>query len=1211
MMHNNEKYKRKYFRYNNILLILLFYYISFSSSLKNNKLIYESEITITISGYGTQQILTNNITISKEELVFGIKPSEILVNDKQIDNIDFYVYNLTEEENNITMKFNIIITNCNVMFYGLSNITKIDLSKFDSSQVTNMAYMFYGCNNLISIDLSNFNTSSVTNMQSMFEGCSKLISLDLSNFNTSSVTNMQSMFEGYNKLISLDLSNFDTSSVTNMYAMFEGCNNLISLDLSNFDTSSVTNMYAMFEGCNNLISLDLSNFNTSSVNNMQYMFYECSNLISLDLSNFNTSSVTNMKYMFDDCSEDLIYCINNENNKVDNLIEQINKYKFKNNNKCSDICFDKNKKIIFDDHTCVINILNCGDIYKYEYKNICYTNSCPKGTHNIFNNEYLCTDICKKYYNYNKTSCIENIPEGYYLNDSNLKTFDKCNIECKICSLESNKYNSCIECNNEEGYYEKENEEKIENQYVKCYNDILNNTFTLNNSNSNEICDYFHYFDENNEHHCTQKNKCPINYRNLIKNKSKCINKCEDDNDYQYKYNNLCFNTCPEKTNISKNNKYLCERECPNNNPYENENYECINECNATNLFDNLCNIKTKEAIIKDIMIKNITQELLNGTLNSIIEQVVEGEKEDLIIEDNEFIYQITSTENQNNNENNDISTIILGECENKLRKHYNISEDQPLIISKFDFYKEGLLIPIIGYEVYDSKINIKLDLKVCDGVKIKLIIPVKKIEKEEFKHNKSNEYYNDICHTFTTEFGTDITITDRKNEFNNNNLSLCEVNCDYEGYIPEKKKSKCECQVKIRLPLISEIVFNKEQLLNNFVDINNATNFKVIKCANIVFTKEGLKNNIGNYVILSIILIIVIFNILFIFKGYKLLCDIIDLIWEKKKNNTNINSCNNVKKISKMKKKVKKKKKLKKNFTKNEENKINIFINNPPRKINILSINNEDEITSGKISELKLIKSQDLINGDKKGIINNINVSIYKKSVNNYIDYNEYELNNLEYKEALKFDKRNSFQYYLSLLKKRNALIFTFYTKNDYNSRYIKMCTFFFSFALYFAINAFFFNDATMHKIYKDQGNFDFIYQIPQILYSSIICVIINNVIIVLSLTEKNILSIKRMNKIKKEIISDKKRLIVKKSIILYIIMYILCFLFWYYLSCFCAVYKNTQVQLMKDTIVGFCFSFIYPFFICLIPVGFRMLSLKKDNRQCLYKISQFTQLL
>jgi len=193
-MNYNKNNKRKYFRYNNILLILLFYYISFSLSLKINKLISESEITITISGYGTQQILGNKANVYNhisdryEELFFDIKPSEILVNDKQIDNIDFYVYNLTEKENNITMKFNIATTNCNIMFYGLSNITKIDLTKFDTSQVINMAYMFYGCKNLISLDLSNFNTSSVTNMQSMFYGCNHLISLDLSNFNTSSVT---------------------------------------------------------------------------------------------------------------------------------------------------------------------------------------------------------------------------------------------------------------------------------------------------------------------------------------------------------------------------------------------------------------------------------------------------------------------------------------------------------------------------------------------------------------------------------------------------------------------------------------------------------------------------------------------------------------------------------------------------------------------------------------------------------------------------------------------------------------------------------------------------------------------------------------------------------------------------------------------------------------------------------------------------------------
>ena len=93
----------------------------------------------------------------------------------------------------------------------------------------------------------------------------------------------------------------------------------------------------------------------------------------------------------------------------------------------------------------------------------------------------------------------------------------------------------------------------------------------------------------------------------------------------------------------------------------------------------------------------------------------------------------------------------------------------------------------------------------------------------------------------------------------------------------------------------------------------------------------------------------------------------------------------------------------------------------------------------------------------------------------------------------------------------------------------------------IHFVVNAFFFNDATMHKIYKDQGNFNFIYQIPQILYSLIISVIINAIISFLSLSEKDIISIKRMNELKNEIISEKKRILKIKFIFFY---NIICFM-------------------------------------------------------------------
>ena len=59
-----------------------------------------------------------------------------------------------------------------------------------------------------------------------------------------------------------------------------------------------------------------------------------------------------------------------------------------------------------------------------------------------------------------------------------------------------------------------------------------------------------------------------------------------------------------------------------------------------------------------------------------------------------------------------------------------------------------------------------------------------------------------------------------------------------------------------------------------------------------------------------------------------------------------------------------------------------------------------------------------------------------------------------------------------------------------------IKICLFFFYFALSYTVNALFFNDAKMHKIYVDHGDFNFIYQIPQILFSTIIISIINIIV-------------------------------------------------------------------------------------------------------------------
>ena len=182
-------------------------------------------------------------------------------------------------------------------FYQFYDLTSVDLSGLNTSEVTNMCQMFFYCESLTNLDLSSFDTSNVTNMSEMFMHCFKLENLDLRGIDTSKVTDMSSMFYGCKELMALDVSSFNTSHVADMSKMFFQCGNISSLNLDGFDTSNVTDMSDMFFGCG-VSSLDLSSFNTSNVTNMREMFRSCFSIESLDLSSFDTSNVTDMSFMF-------------------------------------------------------------------------------------------------------------------------------------------------------------------------------------------------------------------------------------------------------------------------------------------------------------------------------------------------------------------------------------------------------------------------------------------------------------------------------------------------------------------------------------------------------------------------------------------------------------------------------------------------------------------------------------------------------------------------------------------------------------------------------------------------------------------------------------------------------------------------------------------------------------------------------------------------
>ena len=56
-------------------------------------------------------------------------------------------------------------------------------------------------------------------------------------------------------------------------------------------------------------------------------------------------------------------------------------------------------------------------------------------------------------------------------------------------------------------------------------------------------------------------------------------------------------------------------------------------------------------------------------------------------------------------------------------------------------------------------------------------------LTENEDLYNKKSGYFNDICYTYTSDDGTDISLLDRQQEYTNKNLSLCEENCEFIKY--------------------------------------------------------------------------------------------------------------------------------------------------------------------------------------------------------------------------------------------------------------------------------------------------------------------------------------------------------------------------------------------------------------------------------------------
>ena len=140
-------------------------------------------------------------------------------------------------------------------------------------------------------------------------------------------------------------------------------------------------------------------------------------------------------------------------------------------------------------------------------------------------------------------------------------------------------------------------------------------------------------------------------------------------------------------------------------------------------------------------MISTIIDDIEKGKLNDLINQTIKVNKTDLIARGGNILYQITSTYNQNNYIYDNISVIQLEKCEKILKEQYKLDPNDILIIFKYDIEVNGLLIPLVGYEIFEPNEYKKLDLNSCKNENAKIEI-LNAVEINETLYDKINNNF-------------------------------------------------------------------------------------------------------------------------------------------------------------------------------------------------------------------------------------------------------------------------------------------------------------------------------------------------------------------------------------------------------------------------------------------------------------------------------------
>ena len=208
---------------------------------------------------------------------------------------------------------------------------------------------------------------------------------------------------------------------------------------------------------------------------------------------------------------------------------------------------------------------------------------------------------------------------------------------------------------------------------------------------------------------------------------------------------------------------------------------------------------------------------------------------------------------------------------------------------------------------------------------------------------------------------------------------------------------------------------------------------------------------------------------------------------------------------------------------------------------------------------------------------------------------------------EWIIYDKRNCIKIYWGFLVNSQIILSTFFTDNHLDLFIIKLSFFIFTFQITFFLNAFFYTDDYISDAYHNDGILDFFSGLPKSIYSFVATLITTNLLRMLSNSKGELIEVITKRRIYKDylhLIKIKLDKLRRKLIIYFILVYILELFFLYFVTAFCAVYRNSQKFWFFGCLESFGMDSLVALIICIFLALFRFISIKKHIK-CFYVLA------